>query len=169
MKENSIRVSPAVKSTAPQVRLISLAAVMLLVLIGGSFAWRAWKSQRVAVPSSKVETISAAELEERYGMRLRLVAVTAGGGLVDFRLKILDAEKAAQLLASPDHTPTLIVPGTDVALSAPRPAEGNQDLRLKDDDVFIALIPNSDSVVKPGTAVVVTFGDLQLDQPVQAQ
>jgi hypothetical protein len=146
-----------------------LPVAILLAALAALLAYRTWIAPQPVPAATERVLVSAAELEERYGMRLKLVAVTAGGGLIDFRLKILDAEKAAQLLASPDHTPSLIVPGTDLALSAPRAADENQDLRLKDDDVFIALIPNSNSLVKPGTALLVTFGDLQLEQPVQAQ
>jgi hypothetical protein len=165
---------PLADSTSTRARtgrpLRTILPVTILLLMAAAFlAYRTWIAPQPTLPTAQRVPLSAAELEERYGLRLKLLAVTAGGGLIDFRLKIVDAEKAAQLLASPEHTPSLIVSGSDVPLSAPRPTDQNQDPKLKDDDVFIALIPNSDSVVKPGTAVVVTFGDLQLEQPVQAQ
>jgi hypothetical protein len=149
-------------------RPVKFALSVAILLTAAFFAYRTWAAQPPAPAPTERVVISAAELEERYGLRLRLVGVTAGGGLIDFRLKIVDAAQARQILENPERTPTLIVEGGDVLLSLPRRTDQAPDLKLKDDDVFIALIPNKSSVVKPGTPVVVTFGDLQLE-PVLAQ
>jgi hypothetical protein len=148
-------------------RVVLLIAALLLVAVA-STVYLAWITGRETTDATDRVLVSAAELNDHYGLRLKLIGVTAGGGLVDFRLKIVDADKARQILGNPDRTPGLLVAGSDAPLSVPRPTDHDLQARLVDDNVFISLIPNSDSIVKPGTPVVVTFGDLELE-PVLAQ
>lgn len=145
---------------------LRFAALALVLLVGAVFAWRQWGSPEPAPTDSSAGTISALSLEQDYGLRLRLLAVTAGGGMVDFRLKILDAQKASQLLLDPHKAPQLVVPGKGVTLIAP--PDPQQELKLEDGGVFFILFSNSGGAVQPGTPVIVSFGDLQLE-PVPAQ
>ena len=143
-----------------------LPAVILLVLAGAFLAYRAWTSREATSTPAVSEFIAAPELEERYGLRVRLVGVTAEGGLVDFRLKIVDADKAKQLLEDPARTPGLWIEDSGTTLNAPQ--EMRENLKLEDGGIVFFLLPNVGNAVKPGTPVTVTFGDLSLE-PMPAQ
>lgn len=103
--------------------------------------------------------ISAAQLEEQYGLRVTLVGVTAGGGMVDFRFKVLDAEKAAMLLDHHDSMPQLIPVGSKVRLGIP----GAHSPNYVNGKVYYMLYGNAGGIVQPGTKVQIAFGDVLLE------
>lgn len=104
-------------------------------------------------------TISAAELEEMYGLRVTLVGVTAGGGMVDFRFKVIDAEKADHLLGHHDNMPQLLPVGSKVRLGIP----GAHSPNYASGKVYYMLYGNAGGIVQPGTQVQIAFGDVILD------
>ena len=101
-------------------------------------------------------------LEEQYGIKLELVALTAAGGLVDVRYRVLDPDKAAQLVSDGGIMPMLHVDDTDFVLV---PDAHMRTQKLVKGRMYFALIPNSQNVVKRGTPVTVAFGDVAV-QPV---
>jgi len=117
--------------------------------------------------ATALTVIPAGELEEQYGVRVNLVAVTAAGGLVDVRLKVVDAEKAKQLLKDAASYPVLTVAGSDIILTAPEESRA-QGLKPASGELIMLLFPNARNAVKPGTKVAITFGDIQLE-PVVAR
>jgi hypothetical protein len=141
--------------------LISAMILVVLILVG-FLAYHAQQNTGLAVVPPEMTMISQSALEEQYGLRVNLVAVTAAGGLVDVRFKFVDGEKVKVLLQDPANFPTLQVPGSPVTLSAPeegRPAE----ITFEDDANLFLMYPNAAGVVKPGTPVVVRFGSTQLE------
>jgi len=137
--------------------------LMAVILLVGLLAYRAQpKPNAIALT-----TISQSALEEQYGLHVYLVAVTAAGGLVDVRFKFVDGEKAKLLLQDPENFPTLQVSGSQVTLTAPeegRPAE----ITFEDGANLFLLYQNAAGIVKPGTPVVIRFGDIQVD-PIPAK
>lgn len=111
--------------------------------------------------------ISNDMLEQEYGIRVTLVAVTAAGGLVDVRYKIVDPEKAAKLVDEEEGgiMPMVYVGDGDVMLMADMHM---REQRLVAGRVYYSLIPNTQNVVKRGTVVTVVFGDVALE-PMFAQ
>lgn len=109
------------------------------------------------------ELISAQTLAEQYGVRVNLIAVTAAGGLVDLRLKILDAEKASLLLQDSSDFPSLVVGGGKAMLTAPEDSSGQLLNSLMDDGNLFLAFPNVGGVVKPGMLVTVQFGEINLE------
>jgi hypothetical protein len=140
---------------------------VLLVSVVGFLGYRASTARQTTITDSADERISATELEERYGLHVRLIAVTAGGGMVDLRLKILDSDKATQLLGDPTQAPSLVADDSGTMLSVP---EGSltEDLSLRDGGVLILLFPNINGAIKPGTSVSVVFENERLE-PILAQ
>lgn len=110
------------------------------------------------------QMISARELEELYGVRVTLIGVTAGGGLVDLRFKILDAQKAMRLLEDHDNMPALIPEGSDVRLGIP----GVHGAEYQTGRVYYMLYGNANGIVQPGKPVSVAFGNIVLE-PINAQ
>lgn len=106
-----------------------------------------------------VQRITAAELEQNYGLRVTLIGVTAGGGMVDFRFKVLDAVKAKALLDHHDNMPQLIPAGSWTRLGIPSAHSPN----YISGKVYYMLYGNAGGVVQPGKPVEVAFGNIILD------
>ncbi len=101
--------------------------------------------------------------EARYGVRVRLIGVTAAGGMIDLRLKVLDPEKAKQLLASHDgeHGTGLGLWVEDRQLLLTIPASAMHHASPELNRIMYLLFPNSHNAVRPGTRVAVVFGDVR--------
>ncbi len=110
--------------------------------------------------------ISQSVLGEKYGIQILRIAVTAGGGMVDLRIKILDPEKARHVFKDPHHMPTLVAEDSGLTLNAPQHMVGN--IRLQKDAAGFILYPNARSAVKAGTPVSVVFDGVKVE-PVKAQ
>ena len=136
-------------------------AVLVLVILFGFLTIRAYlKPQTASVLPGKV-LISQDELEKQSGMRVTLVATTAVGGMVDFRFKVTDVDKAKKVLQADKQLPYLTVAGSNISLK-PTP-ETLQNTQFENGVVYYILYPNSGNLVKPGSPVTVVIGDWQLE------
>ena len=165
MTESIVNSESKQKRTTPVVRYAVLAAI-LLVLAAVFLSYRAWTTQQAATIETTSERISASELEERYGLRVRLIGVTAAGGIIDFRLKIVDPDKARQFLQDPANLPRLIVAESSEALMGTE--ELDEDVSWEEGGILFILFSNSGGAIQPGTPVIVEFGGVQLE-PIPAQ
>jgi hypothetical protein len=137
--------------------LAILAALLLASALGGlAYMWQAGGAE--SEPSAAG---GMAALEERYGVRITLVAVTAAGGLVDLRYQVIDAEKAAQVFGEGARAPTLIAEDSGVTL--PNPQEAPGETQPEAGQTYYVLYPNVESSVKPGTPVTVVIGDIRVE------
>ena len=165
MKEMTVKATsdgtPVRKHLAP----VLILAVVALV-IGGFVVFRSGQTSRAPLETAKRTVISQDQLAAEYGLHVQLVAVTAAGGLVDVRLKIVDADKAKALLDDHANFPSLLV-GDDVVLQV-SPDAAEQDIQFENDKSIFVIYPNSQGVVKAGEPVVLQFGDLQVEA-IQAQ
>ena len=107
MTESVTNAGSTQKRTSPWVNYAAPLA-LLLVLIAAFFAYRTLRGPQTATTARATAYLSPGELEERYGLGVRLIGVTGGGGLIDCRLKILDVEKARGFLQDPANLPRLI-------------------------------------------------------------
>jgi len=103
--------------------------------------------------------ISSRTFEEKYGLRISLVARTAMDGIVDVRMKVLDPEKAQELLGD-GHFAILV---GDKLIQAPHVAR-----HMLVNKTIIILFPNQQRVVQSGTPVSLVFENLRLE-PVAAR
>jgi hypothetical protein len=140
-----------------------IVVALLLVLVMAFFAYRAWST---GGSSSDSQLFSQEALEEQHGLQVRLIGVTGGGGLVDFRLKMIDAEKARQFLQDPDNLPVSLVTAEGTQMLAADSMD--DDITWEDDGILFILLPNSVGEIQPGSPITVKFGDLQLE-PIPAQ
>ena len=104
-------------------------------------------------------------LETQAGIQVTQVGLTAQGGLVDVRFKVLDAAKARALLSKPDNVPMLMA-GDKPPLMPPHHAL--KGARFSKGQVFFILYPNVRRAVEAGTPVTVAMGPVRLG-PVTAQ
>ena len=146
--------------------ILVIMALAVVFLIGFLAARGAQKSEAVVNPSG-MTSLSQSVLEEKYGLHVNLVAVTAAGGLVDLRLKIVDGEKAKSLLQDPSHFPALWIADGDVALVVPEETR-SQAIKFENDGNLFVMFPNARGMVKPGTPVIIRFGDTQVE-PIPAK
>ncbi|MBS0434791.1 MAG: hypothetical protein JSR75_07845 [Proteobacteria bacterium] len=105
------------------------------------------------------------ELEQQHGLQVAQLALTASGGLVDVRFKVLDAAKVKSLLGDAAHPPMLIA-GDKPPLMPPHHAL--KGARFAPGQVFYILYPNLRGAVQPGGEVTVAIGDVRLG-PVKVQ
>jgi hypothetical protein len=155
-----------------RVLAISLAIMVIPAILLISEA-RSDEARRVSdlaysftVPDQAAHFAAIQEVEERYGIRVTLIGVTAAGGMVDFRFKVLDQEKARVLTKEHDLMPVLSVQNTDTRLAMP--GGGMHSMTLQNGKVYYLLFGNSKGTVKPGTPISVAFGEMQL-KPIPAQ
>ena len=147
-----------------------LFAIVLMALIGlGLYlisVVRPFQETAMQEPGAPLQ-LSLVDLEEQYGLRVRLVAVTAGGGMVDVRLKIVDAKKAKILLQDPKNFPTLRIADNDITLIVPDETR-SQEIKFEKDSIIFILFSNARGVVRPGTPVSLVFSEIQVE-PVLAK
>ena len=98
-------------------------------------------------------------LEMQYGIQIAQLGVTASGGLVDVRFKVLDAAKARKLLGNPANAPMLIA-GDKPPLMAPHHAL--RGAKFGQGQVFYILYPNLRNAIQPGVEVTVAMGDARI-------
>jgi hypothetical protein len=158
---NEMTASPT--ANPPQRSKLLLAGVILAgMILLGFLAFRAFSPRQAAPAPAAAAAITQSALEQQYGLHVNLVAVTAAGGLVDVRFKLVDGEKVKTLLQEPGNFPTLRVAGSPVTLSAPE--EGRpEEITYEDGANLFLMYPNAGNLVKPGTLVTIVFGDLQVE------
>lgn len=153
----------AIKSDHPAVSASPIAkyvfiAIILNILIAAS--WVVFNSYRSKSTLPAMTILSQSALEETYGVRVNLVAVTGAGGFVDVRLKIVDGEKAKLLLTDANNFPALLI--GDVILNAPADTKA-QEMRFDNGGNMFIMYPNSGNAVQTGTPVTILFGDTALE------
>ncbi|KAA3661528.1 MAG: hypothetical protein DWQ04_16205 [Chloroflexi bacterium] len=129
--------------------------ILLLLLAGWFFIFRNGVGG-VDLPP----TMNDSEFEALTGAKVTLIAVTGGGGFVDFRVRIVDTEKATAFFADPANAPSLLVEESGVVL--PPPADAEFDAELEERGYFM-LYANANNAVQQGTLVSVVIGDMRLE------
>lgn len=144
---------------------IGIMLILIAIFIGFIFWQNNPSLPNFLTRNEETSSISREMLMSDYGFRVRLIGVTAAGGLIDVRFKVLDKDKAAVLLNNPDTFPELIAEdGTIIKV----PVESIQEMHLEDNGIVFMLFPNIGGVVTPGSLVNIRFGDIVLE-PILAQ
>jgi hypothetical protein len=108
---------------------------------------------------------SSGHMEEKWGIKPLTVRQTANGNMLDFRYRIIDAEKASPLF-HPTIKPLIIDEDTGAVMSVPNvPKVGSMRSTrkpLKDRNYFM-LFANSQKHIKPGHKVTVVIGDYRAE------
>jgi hypothetical protein len=141
------------------------AIIVLFVALASVFVY--YLSTQNAAASRPETLITQAALEKQYGLRVNLVAVTAAGGMVDLRLKLLDGDKARTLLQEKNNFPILHLDQGNITLNPSEDAK-SRDITFEDNGNLFLLYPNAGNAVKPGSSITVRFGDIALE-PIEVQ
>jgi hypothetical protein len=123
------------------------------------------EEKKEAASEKSPEKAQAAMLEEKWGVRPLSLRQTAEGYMLDFRYRIIDAEKAAPLF-SPRIKPYIIDQATGAVMAVPDvPKLGSMRSTRKPikDKNYAILFANPGQHIKPGSKVTVVIGDLKAE------
>ncbi len=134
---------------------VGLLAALLLALVPPGAEGGAAPTLRGA----GIRAASAADFEDRFGIRIVLIGVTAGGGMIDLRYQVRDAAKAALLLDA-ETRPLLIAEDGGVVLRQHVRPEARH---LEAGRSYSLLYSNVQNALRPGSLVSVVLGDLLLE------
>jgi len=118
-------------------------------------------------PSASTDQEVKKNVEERWGVRVESLRLSAAGNMLDFRYRILDPEKAAYLVDR-RNKPYLTDQASGKVLTVPTTAKVGpmrQTLRAglpQKDKVYFILFGNP-HVVKQGDRVTVAIGDFKAE------
>jgi len=73
--------------------ILAAGLFLLVIIAAGLFAWYYAGNQSHLSPA-----VSQAEFEEISGIHPKMIVVTAAGGIVDFRYKVVDAKRANEIM-----------------------------------------------------------------------
>ncbi|MBU0492115.1 MAG: hypothetical protein KKA73_22990 [Chloroflexi bacterium] len=140
----------------PWLSAMIVPAVLLVAVVGALAAW--WlQPAESAVPA--MPTSSA--IEDKYGIRFTFLAVTADGGLIDLRYRVVDAGKARSFGHYTETAPMLV--SEDTGLVVQITAMGLHNHRVETGYTYYVLYRNTASAIKSGSKVTVVIGDLKLE------
>jgi len=136
-----------------------IAAVAILVLGGSFLAIRA----RIVQPAHEISGME--ELEERWGIQITMLGVTADGGMLDLRYRMIDPSKVIDLQELETEL-VFIVEESGYAFRAAPAMSHRHEAQIG--LIYGMLYFNQNGAVHPGDLVTVQLGDVQV-QHVPAQ
>lgn len=109
---------------------------------------------------------SADALREQWGIEISSLRMSAAGQMLDFRYKVIDAEKAAPLV-KPEWKPYLLDEASGQRLPVPSmPKLGSlrqTAVKLRPGAIYYILFSNRAQVVNSGSKVTVVVGDCRIE------
>lgn len=107
----------------------------------------------------------AEDATEQWGIEITSVRTTAGGHMIDFRYRVLDANKAGTLFAR-ENKPHMIDEASRKILTVPitakiGPLRTSGD--IKEGSIYWIFFGNPDGLVKAGSKVTVVIGDFRAE------
>ena len=108
---------------------------------------------------------AAVGMTEKWGIAVTAIHTAAAGNMVDFRYKVLDAQKA-EALFSKKTRPHLIHQKTGKVLAVPRTAKVGplmSSYHPKQDRIYWMFFGNQTKLVKPGDKVTVVIGEFKAE------
>ena len=122
----------------------------------------------VAYSTQKLDPEVVKEMKEQWGVEVLGMRRTAAGNFLDFRFKVLDADKALPLF---DHRikPHIVAERSNIKLPVPMAAKvgafrpTNRGKNIKPDKTYYMIFGNPDRHVKAGEMVTVVIGDFKVE------
>ena len=129
--------------------------------------WQPPTAPKVVIPSP-VDPEEAEKLAEQWGVKLISLNLTSAGFMMDFRFRVLDADKALSLF---DHRikPHVVAERSNIKLPVPMAAKvgamrpTNRGKNIKADKNYYMIFANPDRHVKSGEKVTVIIGDFKVE------
>jgi len=122
-------------------------------------------SVEVPKPIENERESEQSQLEEDWGIKVESARLSAAGYMVDFRFRVLDASKAAQIF-NRKTMPQMIDQATGARFIVPSPPKVGQ-LRsggnIKEDRIYFIFFANPAKYVKSGNKITVVVGDFKAE------
>ncbi|MBM6400012.1 hypothetical protein [Phycicoccus sonneratiae] len=142
-------------------RRLLFVAVLAVLALAATLGVRAAMVRADDVRSG-TEAVTAQQFAARTGVKLTLLGVTGGGGMIEFRYQVVDPDKASLLLHQPDKRPVLVAEDSGQTLAMlSRPHNHKAELNLGGTYFFI--MANTRNAIRDGTKVTVVVGDVRLE------
>ena len=140
-----------------------LASGLFLLLAGCASYAKAAAPTEAAGGAATPQTVQVEDLEGKWGIRIVGLRTTSGGYMLDFRFRVLDAQKAAPLFIR-QTKPYLLDVRTGAKFQVPNPPKTGP-LRTSDPPkegiVYWMFFANPGQYLKPGNLATVVIGDFQ--------
>ena len=148
----------------------TILAILMLVLLQFSSCVRLTKDQTqesITTPTTNVRTADSSYLsfEEKWGIKIVGIRLTAADHMVDFRYKVLDSEKASLFLKR-QVEPYLVDQETGAKLSIPKTRLGpmrQTSVKPEENRDYFMLFGNPTGLIKPGSKVTLVIGDQKIE------
>ncbi|MDY6992639.1 MAG: hypothetical protein SVR94_08555 [Pseudomonadota bacterium] len=118
----------------------------------------------VAAESQRQDVAKPASVEQRWGVQPQAIRLTAAGYMLDFRYRVIDAQKA-RYLSDRNHQAYLLDQASGARFIVPRPPKvGNlrqTTATLKTNKTYFILFANPGRFIQPGRKVTVIIGDFK--------
>jgi len=114
---------------------------------------------------SRAKTGTTGDLEARWGVRLEGIRLTAQGHLVDFRYRVLDPERAVNLMKRGEEAYLLDL-ASGVKLKVPVTKVGQlrgTGIKPVTDRVYTVMFTSGGGVVQKGSIVTVVLGEFRAE------
>jgi hypothetical protein len=122
-------------------------------------------SERAAEPNDSGSLSQKKSLEEKWGIKVESTRLSAGGYMVDFRYRVLDANKAAPILDRRVR-PYLVDQASGATFIVPNPPKVGQlrsGKNIKEGKIYFIFFANPGRYVKSGNKVNVVIGDCKIE------
>lgn len=140
-------------------------ALLLGVVVLAVVALVVWQTQRVAVTKWEPGNMPISQaMEDKYGVRFSFVAVTAGGGMVELRYRVVDAGKAANFGHYTETAPMLISEVTGKVVDVT--IMGLHNHRVEPGRTYYVLYRNTGNAIVSHEPLTIVVGDLKLEHVV---
>ena len=134
-------------------------AALGLILVATLILW-GWASLRMS-PEEKQASISQAAFEEKTGVRITRVVLTAGGGMIDLRYLVIDPEKALMIHDS-ENPPAIMDEATGKIFDTPWMNHSHSG-EYQAGVTYYTILMNSGGVLAKGSQVTVILGGVRLE------
>jgi hypothetical protein len=160
-----IQINNSASITNPRLRYASAIAGLLVIILTSVLTYR-WDVAATLAFGHHVGTldqvcgtpaITSAELEEKYGIRVSLVAISMMDSIVDVRVKIVDPDKAHLIL---QNQAALLV-NQEALILAPH-MHSHNSTRLKAGKIFGVFFPTEEKI-HVGSEVSLVFGPVRIE------
>ncbi|MHB0877304.1 MAG: hypothetical protein ACYC5O_14805 [Anaerolineae bacterium] len=137
---------------------VLLPVVVVAAALGG---WAVWRAQTMNSIGRVPPMPQSAAMEERFGIRFTFLAVTADGGLLDLRYRVIDQDKAKNFGHYTETSPMLIVESTGVVVDVTQ--MGRHNHRMEPGRIYYILFRNMSDAIHPGDLVTIDVGGVRLE------
>jgi hypothetical protein len=153
-----------VKETMNSKRLFEVCVSVLLIFAGGCTRTGGRPMQTRQQPVRNEVQVEKSQLEVDWGIKVESARLSAAGYMVDFRFRVLDAAKAAQIFDR-KTMPHMIDQATGATFIVPTPPKIGQ-LRsggnIQEGKIYFIFFANPAKYVKSGNKITVEVGDFKV-------